>query len=333
MLFQLLLSTLLVNNVNSINPLSYLKSDPYPFSNNECVSCIEKFNYIHSHNASIVKTINQFNEFCDYYNISGCRNLTNYGSRMINQNSTLICEDLGFCDTLSLDNYLFTTSIGTQVYYFYNSLIGYDVKMLGTSQTLNYTKLWSIKLDEPYESYQLISLSTSYNTQNYPGYYRCSPCLPSVYEYIIKISTDNYVYYLNETSGVILDRIVVNNSYKVGWNPTITGETGSQYVYDTNYNGSLFSTNILVSPFYISTCNYTSNHNIYTQKCLSNSVSMTLSPININIPKEPPKCGTALEMYCPHSTTGRVNCLNCLVQNKELLSTCSVAEEELWCNN
>ena len=131
---------------------------------------------------------------------------------------------------------------------------------------------------------------------------------------------------------MILDRIVVNNSYMVGWMPSITGDSVSQYVYDTNYNESLFLTNILVSSI-PSKCNYTRNQNVYTQNCLYNTVSMTLSPININIPKEPPKCGTALEMYCPHSTTGRVNCLNCLVQNKELLSTCSVAEEELWCNN
>ncbi len=41
-----------------------------PFNSSECTSCIEKFNYLHAHNKSIVGLVNNINNFCDYYNIS-----------------------------------------------------------------------------------------------------------------------------------------------------------------------------------------------------------------------------------------------------------------------
>ena len=314
----------------------FINTNAYPFNNSECVECIESVNYVHSHNNSIKHIANEFNSFCDYYNISGCRNLTNYGFSLINQNSTHICKDLGFCDTLYMDSFAFDCSpYNVTILRYYDLLLGYKVDVL--NNTLNYTKLWTTKIAEPYTIISLIHLDTHYNRVNYPSYIGCDLC-DGKYIYpnsILKVLTENYIYYMNITNGYIYDKLVVRDHRQN--NIPILFDT-YQYpksVLDQIYNGSLYNIDIEVvtTP---SQCNYTSPSYPPTpalENCLYNTInSISMNQMTINLPSVPPRCSTALEMYCPHNIGSRENCLNCLVKKELLLKTCSILKKENWCD-
>lgn len=318
-----------------LNTEAYSFGDPYPFNNSECVRCIEEINYIHSHNNSIKHMANEFNSFCDYYNITGCRNLTNYGFSLINQNSTNMCEELGYCDTLSMDSFAFDCSpYNVTILRYYDLLLGYKVDVLENSQ-LNYTKLWTTKISEPYTMISLLNLDTHYSRVTYPSYRDCDGCsylnLPNS---ILKVLTENYIYYMNITSGYIYDKLVVH-SHRPN-NIPIKFDT-YQYptsVLDQVYNGSLYNIAIDVSAT-PSQCNYTTpdNPTPILANCLYNTInSISMNQMTINLPSVPPRCATALEMYCPHNIGSRENCLNCMVKKQPLLKTCSILQEENWCD-
>jgi hypothetical protein len=319
----------------------------YPFNNSECVQCIEGINYIHANNNSIKHIANEFNSFCDYYNISGCHNLTNYGISLINQNSTIICEELGYCDTLNMDSFAFDCNpYNVTILRYYDLLLGYRVDVL--DNVLNYTKLWTTKIAEPYTNISLLSLDTHYNIINYPSYTGCDVCFydtssgaPVYPAYdarqqnsILKVSTENYIYYMNITSGLVYDKLVVHSHRKTNVPMIFDTYQYPSSVLDHSYNGSLYNIDIDVSSTQ-SQCNYTSPDNPIPTlaNCLYNTInSISMSEMAINLPTVPPRCATALEMYCPHNIGGRENCLNCLVKKQPLLKTCSIIEEEHWCN-
>ena len=321
----------------------FTNTNAYPFNNSECVQCIESINYIHGHNNSIKHMANEFNSFCDYYNITGCRNLTNYGFSLINQNSTDICEEIGFCDTLSMDSFAFDSSpYNVTILRYYDLLLGYRVEVL--DNVINYTKLWTTKIAEPYRNISLIHLDTHYNRVTWPRYIGCELCdyFDSRNPYdsvttnsILKVLTENYIYYMNITSGYIYDKLVVHNHRPN--NVPMIFDTISSYptsVLDQVYNGSLYNIAIDVSTT-PSQCNYTfpDNPTPTLSTCLYNTInSISMSEMTINLPSVPPRCATALEMYCPHNIGGRENCLNCLVKKQPLLKTCSILQEENWCD-
>ena len=45
-----------------------------------------------------------------------------------------------------------------------------------------------------------------------------------------------------------------------------------------------------------------------------------------------PRCGEALELYCPNNNHNIKYCLNCIIKNEFNLSSCSLKEKENWCN-
>ena len=113
------------------------------------------------------------------------------------------------------------------------------------------------------------------------------------------------------------------------WSITLLG-----YWYGLICNGTLYNINIDVSVI-PSQCNYTTpdNPNPTLTNCIYNSVNgISMNELGINLPGVPPRCATALEMYCPHNIGGRENCLNCLVKKQTLLKTCSILQEENWCD-
>ena len=317
---------------------SFANVDSYPFNNSECVECIEKFNYIHSHNTSINHMVNEFNSLCDYYNISGCRNLTNYGIELINQNSTIICEDLGYCDTLSMDSVAFDCNpYNMSIFRYYDLLIGYSIEVLDTN-VLNFTKLWSTKITEPYTNISLVDLTTYYSKTTY-NYLGCDVCHTRIWggnipNSIVKVLTENYIYYINITTGLVYDRLDVHGHRDVPVPLHIKLYQYPNSVLDKTYNGSLYNINIDVGTT-PSKCNYTTpdNPNPTLTNCIYNSVNgISMNEVDINLPGVPPRCATALEMYCPHNIGGRENCLNCLVKKQTLLKTCSILQEENWCD-
>tara|TARA_B110000261_G_scaffold135740_1_gene153340 strand:- start:245 stop:529 length:285 start_codon:yes stop_codon:yes gene_type:complete len=84
-----------------------------------------------------------------------------------------------------------------------------------------------------------------------------------------------------------------------------------------------------------STCNYTTpgNPTPTAESCVYNTIgSMSLTKMEIQMPYEKPRCGTALEMYCPHDNKGKADCLSCMVRHREDLAMCDVITEENWCN-
>ena len=318
----------------------------YPFNNTECVQCIEEINYIHAHNTSIKHMANEFNSFCDYYNISGCHNLTNYGISLINQNSTIICEELGYCDTLNMDSFAFDCNpYNVTILRYYDLLLGYRVDVLDNN-VLNYTKLWTTKIAEPYTNISLLRLDTHYSRVS--GLGGCDVCFfdatsgapvypaydPRAQNSILKVLTENYIYYMNITSGFVYDKLVVHSHRQNNVQMIFDTYQYPQSVLDQVYNGSLYNINIDVSTT-PSQCNYTSQ-DIPTPtlaNCIYNTInSISISEMTINLPTVPPRCATALEMYCPHNIGGRENCLNCLVKKQPLLKTCSIIEEEHWCD-
>ena len=88
----------------------------------------------------------------------------------------------------------------------------------------------------------------------------------------------------------------------------------------------------------MSQCNYTAGNSPpgtapSLESCIYNNIeSISLEQWEVHLPKQPPRCGTALEMYCPHTKNGRLECLNCIVRNQNLLSNCDSISEERWCD-
>ena len=221
-LLYLILFSLLNFNFNNIIKATN-KVYAYPFNSTLCFECIDDFNYIHKHNNSITHAMKEVNNFCNDYNITGCNNITTYVDKLIMQNSTVICEDLGVCDKLDIDNFVIDIygkiEQNIKIYRYYDLLIGYRVNIIG-GDILNYTKLWQTKISEPYYDVSKINISTT-NDLVCNGYTTIpTPPAPSEskptnlrdIDYILKVATDNYIYYMNVTTGTIIDRLPINNN-------------------------------------------------------------------------------------------------------------------------
>ena len=312
-------------------------STAYPFNSTECTECIEVFNYIHSHNDSLGEMIDDFNHVCRELNISGCENITRFADKVLMTNSTEICEFLDICDNLDLDNFVFDTGQhDIKIFRYYDLLIGYKLIMTDTN-VLNFTKVWSIKLEEPYTDINKLVINPPYDHNSLEIVTGCDVC--NAYDYILKITTENYVYYSNITSGLVFDRLKIENNYKPisGGLINLEPSYNSQQIIDSIYNGTLFTPIIDVNS-HVSQCNYTgpsssppSPPTLYN--CIRHTIgAISLGEWKLNIPSEPPRCGTALEMYCPHTRLGKLDCLNCIVRNQDLLSTCNSIDEQRWCD-
>jgi hypothetical protein len=315
--------------------LPYITGTITPFNSSNCTSCIEKFNYLHSHNESIVQFVANMNDFCDHFNITNCRNWTKKVDKYIMKNSTEICQDLGVCDVLDIDNFIYQDPYSNiNIYTYYDLLLAFKVNVLSNS-VLNYTQLWSVSITEPFQKFEMVSLQNTYATSQYGITSGCVVCSPNSWaEYILKMTTDNYIYYLNITDGNVLYRLQLNGNRKLDLPISMVQEPNSQFVYDIGYNGSVYVNSMVVNS-YQSYCNYTTptNPTPVSQECLYNDIALVnRTKMRIQMPYERPRCGTALEMYCPHNNKGKEDCLSCMVRHREALNMCDVVSEENWCD-
>jgi hypothetical protein len=288
--------------------------------------------------------IDNINNYCDYYDINGCEKIIEEGDKIIMSNSTKLCEKLNLCDELTLNNFVIQgpINVNLSIYHYYNNLIGYEIET-STKGDLVFSKKWTTTLIERYKYASFILHSGPHMFNNGTYIFSCNEDwnAPIV---ILKITTRNYVYYLNTTNGIIIERLnIVNNyipkmplsiKYKQNFSSNPSGEVIN--IYDPIYNGSLYMVNFNMEtlfsygirqdpnkdgpPYYCALCYY------------SNIKSIKLEKLNLNFPKEPPTCHEALEMYCPTDNNKRETCLDCLVTNKKLLTDCSVLDEENWCD-
>lgn len=336
----------------------------HPFSSNDCVKCIDKINYVHSYNQSFINLFYNITNFCQKYEIELCSNISDF-TGFFNKSPEYICDKLGYCETLDISAYIFDFKRESIKKYGndYNDITNnylnniylyqyYDTIMCvnkSSTTTLNFTKLWQIRLDEPYKNIRLLNIYTKYIYTNYNPlltglFMKCIDCSPIyiqnggkiiiVNENILKIDTSNYIYYINITSGDILGKFnIANNNFNfdIKYNSPDCSSVNSPYMCDTLYNGSLVSVMFDIQNT-ISTCNATKNGVVTSNTCIYNNMaSLTGKDYDIYFPKPLPRCATALDMYC-HDRNKKDDCLNCLIKNRDKLTTCSIIEEEEWCN-
>jgi hypothetical protein len=297
----------------------------------------------------------EVNTVCDEYNISGCKNMTNYIDKLIMQNSTVICQELGVCDKLDVDNFVIDIyglmEQNIKIYRYYDLLIGYRVNIIG-GDILNYTKLWQTKISEPYWDVSKININpvgdllcNGNTTIPISPPSQINPNNLRSVDYILKVSTDNYIYYMNVTTGTIIDRLSINNNEPFDLD-LYYNNNNQPIVNDYLFNGSIYKLDININVI-ISSIKYntTANDGYCVQNpttglweckrpcnyCNVNTINIL--PLIVQIPEQPPTCHEALETYCPRSLSKRELCLNCLVKNQAILSQCTVLEEEYWCDN
>ena len=305
----------------------------YPFNSSLCVECIKKFNYIQNNNNTI-NTINSveqsINNLCDYYNISGCTEQTKKGKEWLFKSPETICRDLDYCDYLSYDNMLEGGSPVGKLYRYYDLIILLKEDILLDQHKINNSKIWSVKIDEPYKSSSVITGGTS-----------CSSCGGAFY--LLKLNTKNLLYYINVTNGNILYKYNINKIQNPLYNPMYgyyknppsivppPPQITNFIIYDTIYNGT----------FYNSIININTEQSVLGLPCrpttptnCSNliSIDFSIEKWDTVFPTEKPRCGQALEMYCPHNFKNREDCLTCVIKNQDIFSVCTITDEEEWCN-
>ena len=87
-----LLTTLIISNVHP--------------SLSNCQNCVEFVDEM-KHNQGLNDTLNQIENLCRQLDFPECVNITNQTHSYLNNiNSTELCDELGFCDTIDFDNYI-----------------------------------------------------------------------------------------------------------------------------------------------------------------------------------------------------------------------------------
>ena len=207
----------------------------------ECNQCISNINYFKTHNSSIVNMLNTIDNICSQLNFTECLDGVNYTEHAIqNINATQVCENLGFCDTLDLNNLELSIS-NVYLFRYYNSILGMNTSInfnhtkpvSNESYLLEFHQLWNITFEDPILNIKHFELD------NYPMFkcpkgswlYPCSkygcgcthdPTLarscniPSVS--LLKVSTHNHMYYYNITDQYhpnFLGRIYFNQKQSI----------------------------------------------------------------------------------------------------------------------
>ena len=292
-----------------------------------CYNCIDKVDNIQRNNASLKEFIVEIDNLCDDYNITYCDNMMEKDYKFLMSNSTKVCEKMGFCEELTLNNYIISYNMDNKykyLYYYYNYIISYNIDISPFGDLL-FSRNWILKLDEKYKSF--IPLSDR-------GFMDCGECVETGI-LLLKFTTENYIYYVNNTNGLIINKLFVKNNYL----PTMPLTTNYNYnksnpnqllnIYDSIYNGSLY-----MAKFDIETVpSMCISPSIGNSSCLYNNIaSINLEPLKLDIPPMPISCHQELEIKCPFRNE-KSKCLDCLIKFKEILANCSVNEEEVWCNN
>jgi len=336
--FFILLSCLFIS-IQSIESQNSFSS--YPYNSSECYQCIETINYIHENNISLKELYNNLDDICGYFNIS-CSKIDKMEYNFLMSNSTQVCEALKKCDTLSLKNYIISgmeqrLPLNLHIFYYYNNIIAYSLNISNNGDTL-FNKEWNIKIDEPYIDAIFIQMTSGSEFINGTHIYNCNDCNSPNIINILKINTPNYIYYLNATNGILLDRIHVINNYippltqieiTYNYNKTSVIQNNLINMYDPIYNGSLYVVDFNIKTF-VSSCSCFGN--IYP--CYYNTIGqISLEQRKFILPSIPLTCDQSLHKYCPNTNITRDQCLNCLISHKDGLNVCSVNQEESWCDN
>ena len=172
----------------------YTFMDSKPFNISDCTQCIADINNIRTHNKSIIEIFTTLDNICETFNFTGCISELNTAENwVLKENSTKVCQELGYCDTLTIDNYL--GSIGDQyLFTYYNRLLAmnYTIYFNNNSLYTNFTVIWEYILNEPIVDISTISLVRP-NIYTSPINYQQSDTL-------LKVITLNYIQYVNLTT-------------------------------------------------------------------------------------------------------------------------------------
>ena len=334
-----LLAFLYITNINSQPLIKPFPEKTYPFNSTKCYDCIMNINYIHKMNLTLTEWLNNYEGLCIDLNIS-CEKFTNKEYKFLMSNSSKVCESMGYCDELTMNNFVIQYE-SLYIYYYYNNIIGYNVNS-SNNGGMTFTKKWQFKIDEPYNNVSIVSVHTPNLFNNGSFLTSCFTCsiwkgYPEQYESLslLKLSTQNYIYYINISNGIILNKINILNNYipktplpiKYNYNTTSNPKNEVINIYDPIYNGSMYIINFNIN----SSFSYCNPSKYTTTKCIYNNIiSIKIEPQDLIIPSIPLLCYQYLQKWCPKNTS-REKCLNCLVKNKNYLQQCSVLEEENWC--
>ena len=230
----------------------------------QCNKCISSIDYYKTHNDTIVNIFNALDKICNEFNIKECIEFTNYTKNTLEHlNATKLCENIGYCETLSMDKFIMNIN-NISLFRYYNSIIAMEPQFSLNSnsnstsnyiQHMNFHQIWNITFNEPiintnYYSNHIIEV------KNYPGHcgFKCSIDL-------LKFTTDKHIYYFNISDSlhpsfigrVTFDSIgyVINsNEYSKFWdlwslqyNNIITDYYNkiNISVIDNLYNGTMYT--------------------------------------------------------------------------------------------
>jgi hypothetical protein len=184
------------------NTLFLLSSiiNPHQHSSNLCNTCINVTQEIKHDNSSLQHFFQELSTLCPYTNQTNCyQELNNTYSYIINHNSSDICENLGLCSSIKLGDYSCSSpDYKTGVFIHYNSLLGYSNPI---SQDINnfitFNQKWNLTFNETVYSSSFISSPTEQPFRNnaFP-----KNCMLSYNYVILKVVTENSVYYFNYTN-------------------------------------------------------------------------------------------------------------------------------------
>jgi hypothetical protein len=109
---------------------------------------------------------------------------------------------------------------------------------------------------------------------------------------------------------------------------------------DMVYNGTMYGVNldvVYIQSVYNATSPPTYSRSTGTpyttvRSCIYNTITgVSMEKLDVNFTKPQPRCSMALDMYCPNNKDKNI-CIVCVVQNQAKLISCSIIEEENWCN-
>ena len=120
----------------------------------ECHECISNINYLKSPNSSIFNILDRLDNVCTQLNFTQCLNFTNQTEQALeNLNATKICEKMGYCDSLALENFVMNLD-DVYVFTYYNSILGMKSNITfdrnhSLTQQMYLHQVWNITFDVP----------------------------------------------------------------------------------------------------------------------------------------------------------------------------------------
>ena len=178
--------------------MRFLFMNSHPFNVSDCNECITEVKNVRQYNSSIVKLFNTLDNMCETLNLTECvSGLQSAEHWLLEGNSTKVCQDLGFCDNLTIDNYIMSIDTNLHLFRYYNKLLAmnnsFGLNISDNSLYTNFTTEWEYVLDEP-----LVDISTiSLENEIYTGI--CYLGKSTNYD-LLRVQTESYIHYLNFTT-------------------------------------------------------------------------------------------------------------------------------------